>query len=563
MSSLHRTVAISAVLMAGLLLGISASAQAQVLVPAATAQRIDKVFAAYAKPGSPGCALALLDKGRSVYEKGYGLASIEFGVAIDPQKTAFEIASISKQFTATSILLLVRDHKISLDDDIRTYVPELPDYGTKVTLRHLLNHTSGIADYPTLMAISGINAEDVSTDDDALRVLSRHGLDFVPGSEFSYSNSGYFLLSRVVRRVTGQPLRDYAQQHIFEPLGMTHTRILDDHTAVVANRAMPYDGSDGKFARAASNWEQTGDTGVQTTLGDLAKWDQNFYDGKVGGAWMIEQLQTQGRLNDGRTIPYALGLVVDNYRGVRSVVHSGWQTGFKSYFVRFPDQHVSAIALCNVESARPDRLVRQVADIYLHDVLVPVVASKPALPDEMQSHAGLYVDASRGMVRSVAVHDDRSWYIRADRGENELNALGDGRFEVVGEATTISFLGGIKGETRRLLVDDVSVTGAGVTQLEEMSVAAPDVSTLHAAEGVYISTELDTRLSLAVADGQLTLRPERGSQPLPLPAAFTDAFILPGGLLRLERGQLGQITGFTMNFPDARNLKFTRIAESK
>jgi len=370
-------------------------------------------------------------------------------------------------------------------------------------------------------------------------------------------------LSLVIKRVTGQSLRDFAQEGIFTPLGMTHTRILDDHTAIIVNRATPYDGADGKFERATSNWEQTGDTGVQTTVDDLAKWDQNFYDGKVGGAWMVAQLQMRGHLNDGRTIHYALGLVVDNYRGLRSVAHSGWQTGFKSYFIRFPDQQVSEIALCNIESARPDRLLRAVANVYLGGSLASAKSSTPAPTGDMEKRAGLYIAAASGMVRSIAVHDGKAWFVRSDRGESELNALGDGRFEVVGETTTISFPDRLKDGARRMLIDDASVTGPGITELEQMPDAATDMNTLRASEGVYASTELGSRLSLTVVDGQLMLKPDRGSQQLPLPVAFTDAFLLPGGLLRLDRGHVGQVSGFTINFPDARNLKFVRIEEPR
>lgn len=543
---------------------VDSAAQTTTPMAAMTAQRIDQVFAEYAKPGSPGCALALVDKDRMVYEKGYGLASIELGVVIDPAKTVFDVGSISKQFTAASILLLLNEHKLSLDDDIRTYVPELPDYGTTVTLRHLLHHTSGIADYPTLIALKDPYEEDVSTDVDALRVLSRHPLDFTPGSEFSYSNSGYFLLSRVVKRITGQPLREFAQQRLFAPLGMTHTRIVDDHSAIVADKAEGYDGTDGTFVRLMSNGEQTGDAGVQTTLEDLATWDRNFYDGKVGGNWMIEQLQTRGRLNDGQTIPYARGIVVDSYRGLRAVAHSGSRAGFKAYFLRFPGQRVSAIALCNVASAQPGRLLRAVADIYLADFLAPVAAAKPMRADDAGKHAGLYVDATRGMVRRISVRDAHTWYFRGEGEESELTALGHGRFAVTGATTTVSFASTPKGRPRRMTVENDGKLSAAtesrmtVAQLEEVRPVTPNLEALSASEGTYASVELETQWSLAVADGQLAVL-LKGGLRLPLQAAFADAFLLPGGLLQLERDEQGRVRGFTVNFPDARNLKFVRV----
>src|SRR3954452_713872 len=221
------------------------------------APQVDALFSAYDKAGSPGCALAVIVDGRIVYEKGYGMASLEQGALITPQ-TVFDIGSTSKQFTAASILLLAQDGKLSLDDDIHKLIPELPDYGTPVTLRHLLHHTSGVRDYINLMVFGGINIEDWTTDEDALVALARQKkLDFRPGDEHSYSNSGYFLLSLVVKRASGKTLRQFAQERIFGPLGMASTRYLDDHTEVVPRRAASYGpGDDGRFKVQMSNWEQ-------------------------------------------------------------------------------------------------------------------------------------------------------------------------------------------------------------------------------------------------------------------------------------------------------------------
>src|SRR5687768_3033322 len=229
-------------------------------------ESVDKVFSAYGKDG-PGCALAVVRDGGIVYSKGYGMASLEHGVPITPQ-TVFDIGSTSKQITAASILLLAQDGKLSLDDDVRKHIPEMPDLGTPVTLRHLLHHTSGVRDYIELLQLGEISFEDVATDDDALAALSRQkALDFRPGDEHSYSNSGYFLLSLVVKRTSGKTLREFAQERIFTPLGMSSTQILDDHTLVIPRRAASYaPRRDGGFRLAIANWEQTGDGAVQTTV---------------------------------------------------------------------------------------------------------------------------------------------------------------------------------------------------------------------------------------------------------------------------------------------------------
>jgi CubicO group peptidase (beta-lactamase class C family) len=354
-----------------LVLVISSPVDADTRFDPAMASRIDAIFADYAKPGSPGCALALYERGRVLYQKGYGLASIEHGVAIDPRQTVFDIGSTSKQFTAASILLLAQDGKLALEDSVRTYVPELPGYFDQVTLDHLLHHTGGVRDYIALLLLGGINFQDHATDADALRAIARqHALDFVPGSEHSYSNSGYFLLALVVKKVSGKTLREFARERIFAPLDMDQTQFLDDHTRVIAHRATSYEqGPEGSWVLSVSAWEQIGDGQVQTTLADLARWDANFHQPKVGGAALIERLQQVGTLSDGQSITYARGLIVDEYRGLRAVSHGGSWTGFRSELLRFPEVGVTVAVLCNVGSSEPWALARAVADVVLQDRL--------------------------------------------------------------------------------------------------------------------------------------------------------------------------------------------------
>ncbi|HWN41001.1 MAG TPA: serine hydrolase domain-containing protein, partial [Thermoanaerobaculia bacterium] len=383
-------------------------------------ESVDKVFSDYGKDG-PGCALAVVRDGAIVHSKGYGLASVEHGAPITPQ-TVFDIGSTSKQITAASILLLAQDGKLSLDDDVRKHIPEMPDLGTPVTLRHLLHHTSGVRDYIELLQLGEISFEDVATDDDALAALSRQkALDFRPGDEHNYSNSGYFLLSLVVKRASGKTLREFAQERIFTPLGMSSTQILDDHTLVIPRRAASYaPRRDGGFRLAIANWEQTGDGAVQTTVEDLAKWDRNFYDPKVGGPALIEQLQVKGVLNDGSTIPYARGLVVDEHRGLRRVQHGGGWAGYRAEMIRFPDERLSVITLCNRGDANPTGLAMQVAELYLADRMKPVepepTAAAATAPTsaavDAARYAGLLWNPQNGMVRRIYGKEGKLFYER-------------------------------------------------------------------------------------------------------------------------------------------------------
>jgi CubicO group peptidase (beta-lactamase class C family) len=313
-----------------------------------TEAAVDEVFADYTKAGSPGCALAVYRDGKIILTKGYGLANIEEHVPITPQ-SVFDIGSTSKQFTAASILLLEKQGKLSVNDDVREYLPELPDYGQKITILNLLNHTSGLRDYLTLMDLAGINMDSVTTDEDALQIVTRQkALNFAPGSEFLYSNTGFFLLSVIVKRVSGRTLREFAAENIFVPLGMTHTQYRDDHTALISDRALAYDPMENKngYTLNISYFEQTGDGAVHTTVEDLQKWDENFYSRRVGGKEFLAEIQEQGKLNSGKVLDYAKGLFIDDYRGLHTVSHGGAWGGYRAELLRFPEQHFSVVCLC-------------------------------------------------------------------------------------------------------------------------------------------------------------------------------------------------------------------------
>jgi CubicO group peptidase (beta-lactamase class C family) len=386
-----------------------------------TTSAVDEVFADLTKAGSPGCAVAIYRNGRVSYSKGYGLANIEEDVPITPQ-TVFDIGSTSKQFTATSILLLEKQGKLSVNDDIRKYIPELPDYGPKITILHLLNHTSGLRDYLTLMDLAGINTDSVTTDEDALQIITRQkALNFAPGSDWLYSNTGFFLLSIIVKRVSGKTLREFAAENIFVPLGMTHTQFRDDHTALISNRAMAYDPKELKdgYTLNVSYFEQTGDGAVHTSVEDLLKWDENFYSGQVGGKDFLTEIQERGKLNSGKMLDYAKGLFIADYRGLHTVSHGGSWGGYRAELLRFPEQHFSVACLCNRGDAAPTRRAHQVADIYLGGMMKPKeekkaaehqVAEKKEIPltgEKLRAYAGDYWSSELGVAYRLGIADGK------------------------------------------------------------------------------------------------------------------------------------------------------------
>jgi CubicO group peptidase (beta-lactamase class C family) len=553
-----------------LMLPFSSAINADAVFDPAMVPRIDAIFAEYTKPGSPGCAFALYERGRVLYEKGYGLASVEHEVAINPRQTVFDIGSTSKQFTAASILLLAQDGKLALDDSVRKHLPELPGYFDKVTLDHLMNHTGGVRDYFLLLMLGGINIQDHSTDADALQAIARQqSLDFLPGSEHSYSNSGYFLMSLVVKKASGKSLREFAQERIFAPLNMRQTLILDDHSRVIPHRATSYEpGPDGGWVLSTSAWEQTGDGQVQTTVRDLARWDANFYDPKVGGGALIEQLQKVGTLNDGKAINYARGLMIDDYRGLRAVSHGGSWMGFRAELLRFPDSGIAAAALCNIGSSQPWALLRAVADIVLEDQLqaaavvsgnadatTEAAAKAPSFAPEL--YIGTYYGPEQSLVSRIEHRNDKLWYARDEGQESELSYEGNDRFRMldVPVPAVLQFAHDQDGPRRMTLE-----RGTQRTEMHAVAAFAPNADALAAFAGDYESVELDTRWRLVVEDRQLNLYPRRGDA-FPLLPAFVDAFT-GSGLLLFQRNDAGKITGFEISIGRARGIGFRRLPTS-
>ncbi len=345
-------------------------------------KKADRLFAAWDRPDSPGCALGVIQNGQFLYKRGYGMANLEYDIPIGPE-SVFRIGSTSKQFTAMCIALLEEEGRISLNDSLKKYFPEMADYAETITLNHLLHHTSGVRDYLTLMELAGFRRDDFLTDPEVVDLIVRQKeLNFAPGEEHLYSNSGYFLLAEIVKRVTGKSMRVYAQDKIFKPLGMVHTHYHNDHTEIVKNRASGYgrEKSDAGWAYKINmtNLDMIGDGGVFTCVDDLFAWDQNFYDNKLGQGKqeLIDKVQTVGHLKSGEALNYAFGLQISDYRGLKMVSHGGAFVGFRAEIVRFPEHQFSVIVLANFGSINPSRLARQVADIYLADALKPV-AKKP------------------------------------------------------------------------------------------------------------------------------------------------------------------------------------------
>ena len=340
-------------------------AAAQNALPDSALRQIDAVFSRYT-PETPGCALGVFQNGRIVLEKGYGSANIEYGVPFTPT-TPTIMGSVSKQFTAAAIALLAVQGRISLDDDVRKYVPELPDYGKRVTIDELVHHTSGIRDFWALVEAAGMRFDDGYTVGDVLSLAARQRhLNFDPGTEYAYSNTGYVLLGVIVQRVTCKSLREFADEQIFGPLGMRDSHYHDDHNQPVRGRAFAYSPvAGGGWRINVWNNDIVGQGGLMTTVEDLQKWDENFYTGQIGGAPFLARQLTRGRLASGKELAYAFGLEIGEYRGLPMVEHAGSTGGYRTVITRFPGRHTTIVVLCNVSSADAPGMAHRVADVLL------------------------------------------------------------------------------------------------------------------------------------------------------------------------------------------------------
>jgi CubicO group peptidase (beta-lactamase class C family) len=541
-----------ALLLAILPLLVAASAWTQDR-PADHAGKVADVFKDYAKPGSPGCTVGVYQGDRIVHTAAFGMANLDHDIPLTPS-SVFHVASVSKQFTAAAIVLLVQDGKLSLDDEVRTHVAEFPDFGQRVTIRHLIHHTSGVRDQWDLLDFAGWRySRDLITDADVLSLLSRQkALNFAPGERHLYSNSGYTLLATIVSRVSGKSFREFTSERIFKPLGMTSTHFRDNFSEIVKGQAYGYAPAGSTFRLSVTNFDTAGATSLLTTVEDLVKWHANFDSHVVGGERFVREMLERGVLNDGQRLDYATGITHRVYRGLATIGHGGADAGYRSVFLRFPDQRFGVATLCNISTANPTQLAERVADIYLADVLTQAaVPSTPAdLPEvpvpaeQVSTLAGLYWNAREAQIARFAAEGDRLFLV-AGANRQPLKSVGEGRFvRRAGPGPQFTFASG-------------SRVTIGTAVLERVDPWAPDASALAPFAGVYRSEEFDLPYRFVVADGRLRVERLKAA-PAALEPLFADAFRAPFGIVRFMRDGSGAVTGMIIDAGRVRGLRFAR-----
>ena len=378
--------------------------------------QVDGLFEQWDRPDSPGCAVGVIKDGDLVYKRGYGTADLDSKAPLTPS-SVFDVCSIGKQFTAACIALLVQRGDISLDDDIRTYVPEVPRYDSPITIRHLVHHTSGLRDYIDLARLAGSEFKTYFGQKEALEIIvSQPALNFEPGSEHLYCNSGYVSLAGVVERVTGGPFAQFAKEQVFDPLGMRNTRYYDGTASQAKGRVTGYQaGESGRFTRDTTTFFTVGDGGLLTTVDDLCLWDRAFSENKQWDEATTRLMLTSGKLNNGGDTNYGFGLVLGEYKGLRTVHHAGEWVGYQTDMVRFPDQHFTAICLSNLETVRPTRLTRRMADIYLADHFDLTEFVGEYRNDELRATHELVLEGTQVFLRQNGRNREPLGAMRSDR----------------------------------------------------------------------------------------------------------------------------------------------------
>jgi len=529
-------------------------------------REVDKLFASWDKTTSPGAALAIIKDGQIIYKRGYGMAKLEDDLVMTPAKV-FDIGSVSKQFTAACVAMLALEGKLSLDDDVRQYIPELPTYEQPITLRHLIHHTSGLRDYNALLSLAGFRPDsDCPTVEEALEIICRQKrLNHPPGEEYSYTNTGYFLLGQIVERVSGKSLNQFAQERIFQPLGMKNTLFQDNHHQIIKNRASGYAPEGENFRLEMSNWDEVGDGNVYTTVEDLYLWDQAFYNYKLGRE-LMEMLHTQGKLNNGQTIDYAFGLVIGSYRGLRTVSHSGSWAGFRASLIRFPDEKFSIICLANLSTFNPAAISYKIADIYLADKFKEEIKKEkpqeikafPLSEKDLLEKCGNYKEKKFGLWLVLSLEKEK---LKAQIGRQELllTAVSKNTFQTwLGDSLiTLEFSLDEKGQIKAQL------TGLGREKYVFLKAAPLPPLTPQALkeyEGSYQSDELLGAVYEIRLDKENKLRIKFRNAPREaLKPMAPDEFAVEGMNFSFLRAKNKKITGLALSVGRAANIMFRKL----
>ena len=532
---------------------LSTSTSAQIpdkqKVVAGAERAFEKVTKAYVAP-APGCAAAVSLNGDVVFEKAFGLADLEHNVPNTTQ-TIFESGSVAKQFTAAALVLLQQDGKLSLDDPVRKYIPELPDYGSPLTIRHLLNHTSGLRDWGTIMSLTGAGRGDrVITQDLALDVIThQRALDFTPGAEYSYSNSGYNLAAIIIERVSKQKFPAFVEERLFKPLGMKNSSWRDDYQRIVPGRAQGYSRqANGPWRLNMPFMNVYGNGGMLTTIGDWMKWNV-MLDSQSLGAPLVNALETRGVLNDGRKIAYALGLEVSTYKGLKDVSHGGATAGYQTFLARYPDNKVSVGVMCNGTSPSAGGIAASITDeIFGPFPATPQIEAAKVSEDELKKFVGIWRNEKTHFPGRFVIDNGVSRW-----SGGRLIPKGGGQF--IGGNNELKFT--VDKDGKPISAESIDDDGA-VTRFVSEQQWTPTPEELQSFKGDWFSEEAGATFTVAV-DGAKAFIKQRPATSLALQPLYKDHFFVPGYVVWFTRDRKGKVNGMHVGAGRMRDMPFVRV----
>ena len=518
-------------------------------VGASAERAFEKFTKAYVGPG-PGCAAAVSLNGETVFEKAFGLADLEHNVPNTTQ-TIFESGSVAKQFTSAAVVLLQQDGKLSLDDPVRKYITELPDYGSPLTIRHLLNHTSGLRDWGAVMGLTGAGRGDrVISQDLALDVIiHQRALNFTPGAEYSYSNSGYNLAAIIVERVSKQKFPVFVEERLFKPLGMKNSSWRDDYQRIVPGRAQAYSRQgNGPWRLNMPFMNVYGNGGMLTTVGDWMKWNA-MLDSHSLGAPLVNALETRGVLNDGRKIAYALGLSIDSFKGLKDVAHGGATAGYQTFLTRYPDKKVSVGVMCNGTSPNAGGIAESITEeIFGPFPEPPRTESAKASEDELKKFVGIWRnEKTHAPARFVIENGVSRW------SGGRLVPIGGGQFTLGDNQLKFTF----DKDGKPMFAETVDSDGE-VRRFVPEKEWTPSAADLASFKGDWFSEEAGATFSVAI-DADKAFIKQRPAMKLPLQPLYKDHFSVQGYVVWFTRDNNGKVTGLHVGASRMRDMPFVRV----
>lgn len=528
-------------------------------------QKIDSLFNTWREANHPGGAIGIMQKGEVLYSKAFGLTSLEYQVP-NTTETIFNVGSVSKQFTAMGIVLLHEKGLLSIDDDIRKHLPDIPDFGHIITIRHMLHHTSGMRSLHAMLGLAGWRDDDSRTNEDLYRfMLKQKELNFIPGDEFLYCNTGYMLMVNIIENVTKEKFPQWMKANVFDPLGMSNTYVEDRYDRIVSNNATSYYGSNNNFYRAVEYWGYVGSGNVHSTTTDLLTWLQNFSTPTSNWSSAFKILKTTDKLNDGSENNYAFGVSLDEVKGYKRVQHGGAIGGFRAYASTYPEEQLHIAVLTNFSSSNPGQKENQIFNILFpkkSEDKSDTIEAKQVLTtismttEKLKQFEASYWNDKENYARKIYVKNDTLRYFRTANSENSLVPISSNEFKMLGISANLIAKFDLDKNGSKTMV--VSIDDGAPSTFEYFEHILDSKKYIRDYIGRFYSPELESTLDVLIKDEKLIGHHGRHGD-FPMQMLKIDVLEVPGfAIMKFERKKDNNISGIRISNGRARNVWFEK-----